>query len=78
MYSGGNNLFFFGWCREGEGAFCVALVGGDSLVSSALQALAQSICSPEKLRFAIIPIGNCVVSVMVYCCDDPLPTQFLV
>jgi hypothetical protein len=40
--------------------FCIALVGDDKLVSRALQALSQSRCPPEKLRFAIIPIGLCV------------------
>ena len=38
--------------------FCIALVGDDSLVSCSLQALSQSRCPPEKLRFAIIPIGT--------------------
>ena len=38
--------------------FCIALVGGDGLVSSSLQALSQSKCSSGKLRFPIIPLGT--------------------
>lgn len=39
-------------------AFCVILVGGDSLVSRAAQALVKTSCSPDHLQFAVIPTGE--------------------
>ena len=36
----------------------MALVGSDGLVSNSVQAFSQSKCQPDRLRFAIIPIGN--------------------
>ena len=38
--------------------FCVVLVGGDSLVSKAAQALVKTSCSPDSLQFAVIPTGK--------------------
>ena len=44
--------------RREKKAFCVVLVGGDSLVSRAAQALVKTSCSPDHLQFAIIPTGE--------------------
>lgn len=44
--------------RKDTVPFSVVLVGNDSLISNSVQALTQSRCSPEKLRFSLIPIGT--------------------
>ena len=36
----------------------VVLVGGDEMVSAAVQALVSTGCSPELLKFVIIPTGK--------------------
>ena len=44
--------------RREKRPFSVALVGGDSLVSRAAQALVKTSCSPDTLNFALIPTGE--------------------